>query len=714
MKKILTIAVLVFFVSTSFSTTVMATGMEERAGNTGGRIFMDNTSVTQFARVIEEKLKGRLPQNPGVCCIKKTYMVPMRDGVRLATDVYLPLIHLFPHGSILLQTPYGKEDLTILGDLFALLGWPTIIQDMRGRGASEGNNTVFRSAHTDGPDTLAWISDQRWSNGKVATVGPSALGICQYFMAGAAPPNLAGQGIMVASPNLYKHAIYQGGEFRKELVEIWLKSQDALSELPEIFAHENYTLDFWTNVTLDDKWPAVNIPAIHMGGWYDAFQQGIIDGYIGYQHYGGLGARGKSKLVMGPWTHEGYITTQQGILRYPGNSLCWFTIDMFIDLIKQYTMNETTAFDRLPNVSYYVMGDVDNISAPGNEWRYATDWPIPATNISWYFHHNGELTVLPPGNADPLVYTYDPNNPVPTLGGQTLNFHPGPRDQTAVETRPDVLVFTSSLLTQPYEATGPITARLFVSSDCPDTDFTVKLSDVYPDGRSMVITDGILRMRNRNSTDHWEFMEPGMIYNITVNLWSTSYIWNTGHCIRVAVSSSNYPRFQANPNTADPMMKNITYQIAHNTLYIDSTHLSSIILPNIPQGIPSTPPDKPRKPLRLQWCMMNRTCRFFSSAVDPDGDQVSLMFDWGDGTWSGWLGPFKSGKIVTAHHVWHTRGTYTIRVKAKDVNGTQSEWSSPLNVHILSRNRMFIMPEWNTGTGNDSSQNSAPINYFLP
>ncbi|MCK4416284.1 MAG: CocE/NonD family hydrolase, partial [Thermoplasmatales archaeon] len=500
---------------------------------------------------------------------------------KLATDVYRPILRFFPHGTILIRTPYNKDDLKNLGFFLALIGWPMVIQDMRGRYASEGNNTVYRNSHTDGPDTLSWIANQTWCNGKIATAGPSALGINQYFMAGANPPNLAGQFIMVATPNLHKHAIFQGGQFRKALVEGWLQGQGSTYILEEALEHENYSLDFWTNVSLEDNWQDVNVPAMHLGGWYDIFLQGIIDGFLGYQHLGGPGAQGKSKLIMGPWTHDGYIEQNQGELIYPKNSLGWWSLKMFRDMILQYTMDKSFRFDDWPTVTYYVMGDVDNANAPGNEWRFADDWPIPSTEREWYFREEGTLSTKSPENYDSITYLYDPTNPVPTIGGQNLNLERGPFDQLDVENRDDVLVFTSSVLDEPYESTGPIKARLYVSSDCPDTDFTVKLTDVYPDGRSMLITDGILRMRNRNGTDHWEFIEPGEIYEVEVDLWSTSYVWNTGHKIRVAVSSSNYPRFLNNPNTADGIYSNDTYNVAHNTVFLDSAHPSCVILPEI-------------------------------------------------------------------------------------------------------------------------------------
>ncbi len=511
---------------------------------------------------------------------KTTHMIPMRDGVKLATDVYRPLLRsIKPHGTIVIRTPYDKDNAAFVGIIGILKGWPTVIQDMRGRGTSEGIDTGFKNDSADGADTLAWIANQSWSNGKIATYGLSALGIVQYCAAGSNPPNLTCQYIQVATPNLYKHAAFQGGQFRKNLVEDWLEDQESDYLLNEIKDNENFTVGYWGNVTLDDNWEDVNVPAIHIGGWYDIFCQGTIEGYLGYQHKAGPGALGKSKLIMGPWTHTGFFSRKQGELTYPRNSLDRFSLRMFQDMVQFYVLNKTDKFSEWPTVSYYVMGDVTDQTAPGNEWRYADDWPIPADEIPWYFHDNGLLNTQKPGVADPLTYVYDPTNPVPTIGGKNLYSPAGPYDQQSVENRSDVLVFTSPVLQEPYEATGPIKARLFVSSDCPDTDFTVKLTDVYPDGRSMLITDGILRMRNRNGQDHWEFMEPGIIYEIEVDLWSTAYIWNTDHQIRVEVSSSNYPRFLNNPNTPDGIEKNTTYTVAHNTLYVDETHPSCLLLP---------------------------------------------------------------------------------------------------------------------------------------
>ncbi len=517
------------------------------------------------------------------CVQKETYMVEMRDGIHLATDVYLSESNVLPHGTVLIRTPYNKNDMKSTGNNWAELGWPTVIQDMRGRYASEGIDTVFRNAHTDGPDTLDWIADQLFCNGKIATFGGSALGINQYYMAGANPDHLACQYIQVATPNLYKHAVQQGGQFRLSLVERWLEGQGSLYILDDYFAHENYTLDYWGNVSLDGKWKNVNVPAIHIGGWYDCFAQGTIDGFLGYQYEGGPGAVGKSKLIMGPWTHS--TGRQQGELMYPENAVDNISFYIFSDMVQQYTMDNGNNFDDWPPVIFYVMGDVTNKSAPGNEWLTADDWPIEYNPLPVYLTEDNLLTDSISPSSSSFSYEYDPTKPVPTVGGQNLNIARGPYDQQSVESRDDVLVFTSNVLSDPVWVTGPIKARLFVSSSCVDTDFTVKLTDVYPDGRSMLITDGILRMRNRNGCDHWEFMEPGEVYEVEISLWSTSYIFNEGHQIRISISSSNAPRFLPNPNTKAGIAKNETYQIAENTVFVGNNHPSHIILPLVTTNV---------------------------------------------------------------------------------------------------------------------------------
>ena len=225
------------------------------------------------------------------------------------------------------------------------------------------------------------------------------------------------------------------------------------------------------------------------------------------------------------------------------------------------------------------MGDVTDPAAPGNVWRSADSWPPPADVTPFYLHAGGALSREKPTESGERTYQYDPADPVPTRGGQNLLIDKGPMDQRPVESRPDVLLFTSEPLAAPLEVTGRITARLFVSSDCPDTDFTVKLCDVYPDGRSLLVTDGIRRASLRKSFEKHEPLAPGEVYELEVDLWSTSLIFNKGHRLRIAVSSSNSPRFEPNPNTGDRHPVPGKTRVATNRLHLAPDHPNAILLP---------------------------------------------------------------------------------------------------------------------------------------
>lgn len=238
--------------------------------------------------------------------------------------------------------------------------------------------------------------------------------------------------------------------------------------------------------------------------------------------------------------------------------------------------------DKIPVVQYFVMGDPDDSDTPANVWRTSEDWPVAATMRRLYFMPDGTLRQKPPGQKDAVLsYKYDPKNPVPTIGGANLNITKGPKDQRPVEDRSDVLLFTSEKLDNPVEITGPVKVKLWASSTATDTDFTAKLCDVYPDGRSMLVLDGIIRARHRNSMERSELMKPGKVYEFEVDLWSASLVFSPGHRIRVAISSSNSPRFEPNPNSGKPSGVDDKTQVATNTIYLDAAHPSHILLPVI-------------------------------------------------------------------------------------------------------------------------------------
>ena len=661
-RKKITIFIVFLFIGASFILV--------SSGKTVKRSIENHMSLNITNKIFKQNFQSMFT--------KKTFMVEMRDGIKLATDVYLPDGGSPPHGALLYRTPYNKNKSGMGG--WADNGWPSIVQDCRGRFQSEGIDTMFRDAHTDGPDTLEWIASQNWSNGKVATFGGSAMGIVQYLMAGANPSQLSCQHIGPANPNLYT-TIYPGGQFRKYMIEGWLELQGSSYILPELWAAENYSLEYWTNVSLEDNWQDVNVPAVHIGGWYDCFSQGTLDGFMGYQYDGGSGAAGKSKLIMGPWTHAQFGEREQGELTYPENAKETFFNDYLNEILDQYILEINNDFENRPNVFYYVMGDAKNANSLGNFWRCGDDWPPACIEDEWYFHENNVLSLNMPGTYSPVTYTYNPTNPAPTKGGTNLwPFAPtwaGPYDQKAIENRNDVLVFTSEPLTEFYEATGPIKARLYVSSDCPDTDFTVKLTDVYPSGESMLICDGILRMRNRNGFDHWEFMSPGTVYEVEVDLWSTSYIWEEGHKIRVSVSSSNYPRYLANPNTKDGINQNTDYNIAQNTLYMDSARPSCIILPRYNENYAPFKPmiNGPKKGLP------GTEYEFTFNSTDYNNDDIYYFIDWGDGSDTGWIGPFSSGVEINQSHTWSQTKIYNIKAKAKDIHDDEGRWAtSTINI----------------------------------
>jgi predicted acyl esterase len=526
--------------------------------------------------IVANACLGDQPQAPGVT----THMVAMRDQVKLATDVYLPGDGQGKYPVIVARTPYGKNQGAVVAALAKLRGYAFVVQDLRGRFKSEGQAAIIfgndgLGEHQDGRDTLEWVARQPWCDGKIGTWGGSALGITQNMAAPVAPDELKAQHVQVAFSDYYSQAAYQGGAFRTQLLERWLRGNGLIeTNLATFVAHPRYD-DFWKRLNLEAHAGMVRAPAVYSGGWYDIFLQGTINAFTAVQYHGGDGAKGKCRLVIGPIGHGTFTE-----LKYPAtaakkpactDAFAWYDYAL---------LGKANAVAKEKAVHYYVMGDPTDPKAPGNTWRHVDDWPPPSRPTPFYFHQDGTLVrENPPKGNDSKTYAYDPKNPVPNVGGQELGVPLGPMDQRKVETRPDVLLFTTDELKEPAEATGRLTAKLFVSSDCPDTDFTVKLCDVYPDGRSMLVTDGILRARYHKSFETDSFLEPGRVYELNVDLWSTSLVFNTGHRIRVAVSSSNSPRFEANPNTGKPFRADKETRVAHNTLHLSLKYPSRIVLP---------------------------------------------------------------------------------------------------------------------------------------
>lgn len=514
--------------------------------------------------------------------ILRTEMVAMRDGVRLATDITLPKDEgTYP--VILIRTLYNKDGMAQLAQSAARAGYAVVIQDTRGRYKSEGIGMAFEgdgfADHWDGYDTVRWILEQRWCNGKIGTMGGSALGITQLLLAGAGSPNIAVQQIHVGAPDGYKDMVYPGGVWRKALIEDWVRASQHSPEGLKLWqSHPTYDA-FWKARSLDGRWGKIHSPAIHVGGWYDIFCQGTIDSYTGYQTKGGAGARGTQKLLMGPWTHA-IFTDRAGELTFPNAKQPPNNVADPFRWFDHYLKGANTGIEREAAVTYYTMGDTSDPKAPGNVWRTADAWPPPATSTPLYLRAGRTLSwSAPPGNARPIAFRYDPRNPCPTTGGPQLTIPAGPMEQKAVEARTDVVVFTSPVLDRPVEVTGRVRVELWASSDCPDTDFMAKLCDVYPDGRSYNVCEGILRSRFREGFEKERLLKPGKPYRFDIDLWSTSIVFNKGHRLRVQVTSSDAPGRDPNPNTGAPFRADNRTRVATNTIYVDAARPSRIVLP---------------------------------------------------------------------------------------------------------------------------------------
>ena len=508
---------------------------------------------------------------------KEMVMVPMRDGVKLATDIHLPTGE-GPWPVILVMTPYSRKSAEPLAGEVTRRGYAFVVQDFRGRFNSEGEDfPVFVhngwGEHQDGYDTVEWIATQKWSNGKVGGFGISGPGIALNMTAPSRPPHLVCCYVGVAFSNMYSQSAYQGGAFRKSLLEDWLRDNKFNPKNLELVrAHPDYD-DYWKQIDCEQVASRVNVPTLFLGGWYDIFNAGSINSFVTINQQGGEGARGKCRLVMEPYGHGRSDDLVFPNAQHPKAADIWNWFDIWMK-------NDGKGIEQIPPVQYFVMGDPGDPNTPGNQWRTADDWPIPADVKKVYFHTDNRLRLSAPEEVfGSLTYKYDPKNPVPTVGGANLTGSKGPKDQRSVEERADVLLFTSPPLSTHVEITGPVKVRLWASSTTPDTDFTAKLCDVYPDGRSILVLDGILRAGHRNSLERSEPLESGKIYELQIDLWSTSWVVSPGHRVRIAISSSNAPRFEPNPNTGKPSGTDDKTEVAVNTIYMNANHPSHILLP---------------------------------------------------------------------------------------------------------------------------------------
>ncbi len=515
----------------------------------------------------------------------ETAMVAMTDGKHLATDYYLPETGGPALPVILVRTTYGRERHAGEAKSWNARGVALVAQDTRGRGGSEDIDRAFGDdgwgERHDGADTVAWIKAQPWCNGKIGTMGGSALGITQALLAGATQ-DITCQSMVVAASNFYDQIAYQGGVFHKVLAEGWLEAQKSEHVLDIWKAHPAYD-EFWQRHNVAARAPEITAPALHVGGWFDIFGKGTIENFTSREQHGGEGARGNQYLVMGPWIHG--VMQKIGDLTFPDN----FNFDfgkLHDRFMEHWLLGKDTGLATEPRVHYYTMGDCVNADAPGNEWRTASAWPpFPITPTPYYLASDLMLSTTP-STADEFAYVYDPANPCPSRGGANLFPPAGPFDQRAIGERADVLKFVTAPLEAPIECTGPISVRLFVSTDAADTDFTAKLIDIYPDGKEILIHDGIHRLKFREDFTEPKPAKPGEVVEVNIDLWQTSIIFDKGHRISVHISSSNYPRFEKNPNTGEDFPNEENLRKANNTIHVGPDHPSALIL-SVPSAIDS-------------------------------------------------------------------------------------------------------------------------------
>jgi putative CocE/NonD family hydrolase len=630
----------------------------------------------------------------------KNVMIPMRDSVRLATDIYRPVTagRILDRGlpTILIRTSIGKahREWDPVTGYFPVRGYAVAIQDLRSRFESEGDGRYFHTCNPwegdDGYDTIEWIAAQTWSNGKVGMMGSSHRAIVQTQAALHSPPHLAAICPEQGPTNIYAHEAREGGAMAlhmytaiynhaldaaelkedtagmRRMVAGMAGMKDWLLNMPfspgkiplSVAPHLEQTFfNYYYRGEYDDWWSQecndqsryfdrhADVPALITGGWFDPFSSASAE-YFRFmrEHY-----RGPARLLIGPWGHGGMRLSRSflgdvdfgaaSVWGYPKHSetrLRWFD---------HWLKGERNGVPNDPPVEIFVMGggtgrkDHRGHMQHGGHWRTEAAWPPERTEWHRFFlHESGLLSEgRPSRQAASRSFVFDPKKPVPTVGGAIASLFElapleggalpdippylergavygphmrpivpwGPLDQREapgmlkvsfphrrLRDRSDVLVFETEPLPADLEVTGPIDVVLFVSSTALDTDFTAKLIDVYPpnedygDGYEMNLVDSIIRCRYRRSWTRPEPMRPDETYEVRIALPPTSNLFKAGHRIRLDISSSNFPRFDVNPNTGEPVGKHTTMVAAKNTVYTHGDYASYVDLPVIPQSDP--------------------------------------------------------------------------------------------------------------------------------
>jgi len=505
-----------------------------------GTVTVGDTKALEFSLTAALKLEDGL-------------RIPMRDGAELVATLALPE-ESGAHPAILMRTPYGRDgtrDYLVL----AREGYAFIAQDMRGRSDSEGDNLAFVNDGwgelRDGYDTVEWIAAQDWCDGRVGTIGASALGIAQNMLAGASPPSLKAQVIIVAATSIYHDAAYVSGVLRESQVEDWLSGNEWDPENLRLIREHAFYDDYWRMLDLTTRAETSFTPVMYFGGWYDTFAEGTLRGYDLRRHHAPNGSPDDTYLVMGPWTHGTMFAAATGGIELPSQAAGDFIPDV-IAFFDSYLKGENNGFkERYPRVQYYAMGSLVGRNAPGNFWVTADDFPPEAEEATMFLSPEGRLeSTLPEVSKHSVKLAFNPLSPVPTKGGRNLTIPAGPADQREVEKRVDVISFTSDEFSRPMPIVGLVTAQIAMAVDAPDADISVRLSDIYPDGTSFLILDGIARMSLPYPYTTSRTVTLNEFYRIPVELGHAAYVVDAGHKLRVALAASNHPRFELNPTLA--------------------------------------------------------------------------------------------------------------------------------------------------------------------
>jgi predicted acyl esterase len=513
-------------------------------------------------------------------------MIPMRDGTRLSAYVYFPPGQgpwpvVFEQRYAVITSAGSRKELAAM----ATHGYVAARVNFRGSQLSEGVWRGYRALAwgelRDGYDLCEWFATQPWSNGKVGTFGGSQGGFAQNFLAVTRPPHLVCQYMTDTGLSLYHEGYRLGGATKPAR----FKKMDAVARNPadnrvlmaEWFRHPTYD-DYWRDEDCSLHFDRMNVPSFIIGSWYDFMSQGSIQSFIGRQHHGGPQSRGKQQLVIGPWLHGGLPKSNKiGEMVYPENAQ-FDTPSHMVRWFDHYLKGAANGVEQESPVRYYVMGAMGEPGAPGNVWRTAKDWPVPAQDTAYYFHEGGKLdTAKPSAKASATSYVSDPHQPMEI----PFTAFPGARDARRFEEQKEVRTFTTAPLTAPVEWTGKVRAELYVASTAKDTDFIVRITDVYPDGRSILIVDYVRRARYREGFEKEVLMEPEKVCRVAFDVGSLSQSFNAGHRIRVTVASTGAPFYEPQPQTGEPLTIEFPANAvtATNTVFHQRTYASRVIAP---------------------------------------------------------------------------------------------------------------------------------------